>query len=127
MIRKFWRLRLQELHPLEWESLCDGCAKCCYVGTALGVRQGGAPCNLLDLETNCCTDYANRLTRRVHCNPVTLATIPKLGLPSTCAYRRRYNSEPLEGWQVAKARSNFLKKLEAARNEQIRETPRKKA
>lgn len=100
----FWvRLSLSQLDTQQWESLCDGCARCCVVkiedldsGRLYFTR---AACHLLDLESGRCRDYANRCQLVPDCvqlradRPETL-----LGLPASCAYKRRSRGEPLADW-----------------------------
>ncbi len=61
----FWKTKkLDEMTPQEWESLCDGCAKCCLV--KLEDEDTGElyftslHCTLLDGKTCQCKDYPNR-------------------------------------------------------------------
>src|SRR5205823_10824603 len=61
----FWKHKtLEELNPAEWESLCDGCGRCCLV--KLEDADSGAVyftdigCKLFDPLTCRCTDYAHR-------------------------------------------------------------------
>ena len=89
----FWKTkRLEEMDTDEWESLCDGCAKCCLLKLE-DVDTGQlafteVACRLLDLGACTCTDYPNRSVRVPDCLQVT----PELAgtanwLPSTCAYK----------------------------------------
>jgi uncharacterized cysteine cluster protein YcgN (CxxCxxCC family) len=57
------RKSLSEMSDSEWESLCDGCGKCCVV--ILGDEDDpdtfwrtNVGCKLLDLKTVRCSDYA---------------------------------------------------------------------
>lgn len=102
--RPFWQTRtLAELTRAEWESLCDGCGRCCLnklededTGRFLYTR---AACRLLDLETCRCTDYANRHERVPDCVALTPENVGSLGwLPSTCAYRLLDEGKPLAWW-----------------------------
>lgn len=100
----FWeRKTLQEMTREEWESLCDGCGKCCL--NKLEDEDTGeilytdVACRLLDLETCRCTNYEDR-QRFVHdcrrLSPQNVGTIA--WLPSTCAYRLLAEGQPLEPW-----------------------------
>ena len=88
----------------EWESLCDGCAKCCLLkleeADSGAVDYTDVACRLLDLETCRCTDYRNRHRRVPDClrlSPERLAEI--LGwMPSTCAYRLLAEGQDLPDW-----------------------------
>ena len=100
----FWKTKaLSEMTRPEWESLCDGCGRCCLnklededTGRFLYTR---AACKLLDLETCRCTDYANRQARVPECVALTPENVASLGwLPATCAYRILDEGRNLEWW-----------------------------
>ena len=62
---EFWRtLSLEELTQLEWETLCDGCGKCCLIKleneeTEL-IHYTKIACRLFDDGTCKCGNYPNR-------------------------------------------------------------------
>jgi uncharacterized cysteine cluster protein YcgN (CxxCxxCC family) len=87
----------------QWESLCDGCAKCClnkFEDEDTGeIHYSNVACFLLDHDTGRCTDYPNRSTRVPDCVTLTLETLRNPGwLPQTCAYRRLAEGRPLPAW-----------------------------
>jgi uncharacterized cysteine cluster protein YcgN (CxxCxxCC family) len=100
----FWKTKaLSEMTRQEWESLCDGCGRCCL--NKLEDEDTGrfhytrAACKLLDLETCRCTDYANRQARVPDCVALTPENVGSLGwLPATCAYRILDEGRNLEWW-----------------------------
>ncbi len=100
----FWqRKTLEEMTQVEWESLCDGCGRCCLekVGADDGpeVFTVDVGCELLDPATGGCTDYPNRLSRDVQCFKLTPAHIRDLTwLPPSCAYQRVMLGKGLEWW-----------------------------
>jgi len=100
----FWKTKtLPEMTREEWESLCDGCGRCCLnklededTGRFLYTR---AACKLLDLESCRCTDYANRHARVPDCVALTPENVGSLGwLPATCAYRLLEEGKNLQWW-----------------------------
>jgi uncharacterized protein len=100
----FWRQKtLEELNPAEWESLCDGCGRCCLV--KLEDEESGTvhftdiACKLFDPIGCRCKDYARRL-RKVHdCIRLTPAKVRALSwLPPTCAYRLVAEERDLPWW-----------------------------
>lgn len=110
MTRKkaFWReKRLVELSDSEWESLCDGCAKCCLnklededTGDIYYTR---VACQLLDIKRCQCTDYANRCERVPDCIDLRQLPEDQYGwLPSTCAYRLVAEGKDLPHWHPLK-------------------------
>ena len=101
---EFWKTKsLEDMSPAEWESLCDGCGKCCL--SKLEDEDTGdiyftsVACRLFDAGTCRCSDYANRLARVPDCvglTPKKVHTLP--WLPSTCAYRLVAEGEDLAWW-----------------------------
>jgi uncharacterized cysteine cluster protein YcgN (CxxCxxCC family) len=100
----FWKeKKLAELDEKEWESLCDGCAKCClYRLEDEDTRQiyfTNVHCRLLDTQTARCTDYANRSTRVPDCVTITPAVLEDpYWLPRSCAYRLLAEGRDLPAW-----------------------------
>ncbi len=104
MSERFWEiLDLEEMSDAQWESLCDGCGRCCLVrfedDSAEGVFYTRAACRLLDPLTCRCGDYANRFRRVPGCLSVKrLARENYRWLPSTCAYRLLAEGGTLPWW-----------------------------
>ena len=100
----FWqRKSLRELSRQEWESLCDGCTKCCHyrledVDTR-AIYFTNVHCRLLDPETGRCTDYSHRSERVPDCVTITPEVLEDpYWLPRTCAYRLLAEGRPLPRW-----------------------------
>lgn len=100
----FWqRKTLQQMTSGEWESLCDGCGRCCLVKLededTGEIHNTTLSCQLLDTCTARCTDYANRHARVADCVRLTPENIADLAwLPSTCAYRMIAEGRDLAWW-----------------------------
>ncbi len=100
----FWqRKRLDEMTPAEWESLCDGCGRCCLLKLmdegSEQVDYTDVACRLLDLGTCRCSDYPNRRRRVRDCVRLTPAKLQELPwMPSTCAYRLLFEGKELYWW-----------------------------
>jgi uncharacterized protein len=100
----FWKLKsLSEMTDSEWESLCDGCGRCCLV--KLEEEDTGriyytdVGCRLLDGASCRCRDYANRSAQVDDCVRLTAATVGTLKwLPPTCGYRLLSQGRDLYWW-----------------------------
>ncbi|WP_421786003.1 YcgN family cysteine cluster protein [Hyphobacterium sp.] len=99
----FWKVKsLQEMTRSEWESLCDGCGKCCLV--QLEDEAGdrfltSLACRLYDSASGRCRDYANRAARVPDCVVLTPDNIGRLAwMPKTCAYRLIHEGQDLPDW-----------------------------
>lgn len=101
---RFWETgALDTLTERQWESLCDGCARCCLQKLADedtgAVYYTDVACPLLDVEECRCKDYDHRHSRMPTCRRLTPETVADtLWLPSTCAYRLRALGRPLPRW-----------------------------
>jgi uncharacterized cysteine cluster protein YcgN (CxxCxxCC family) len=102
--RQFWqRKKLAELTDAEWESVCDGCGRCCLKKlqdeTTRKVAYTDVACKLLDRERCRCRRYARRHMLVADC--VALRSGDALTfdwLPTTCAYRKLAAGQPLDWW-----------------------------
>ena len=100
----FWETKaLSEMTRREWESLCDGCARCCLI--KLEDEDNGeifytnVVCDLLDIENCRCTHYDQRSVLVPTCVVVTPEVMDQLHwMPSTCAYRLLWEGKPLPAW-----------------------------
>ena len=100
----FWKRKtLQEMTREEWESLCDGCARCCLY--KLQDEETGeiyytnVVCRLLDTFRCRCTQYSERSRLMPTCLVLTPDLVRQLQwMPSTCAYRLVAEGKDLEWW-----------------------------
>ncbi|MEA4907406.1 MAG: YcgN family cysteine cluster protein [Anaerolineaceae bacterium] len=100
----FWkRKRLEQMSQAEWESLCDGCGRCCLFKLqdedTQEVFYTNVVCRLLDTHTCRCTQYEERTRLVPTCLVVTPARSRELKwMPETCAYRLLAEGKDLPGW-----------------------------
>ncbi|MFT7465690.1 MAG: putative cysteine cluster protein YcgN (CxxCxxCC family) [Brevundimonas sp.] len=102
--KPFWKNKtLSQMSSEEWESLCDGCGRCCL--HKLEDEDSGkiyftdVACHYLDEEECSCPHYEDRQKYVPDC----LSIKPDWGkkfnwLPSTCAYRLLYEGKELPIW-----------------------------
>ncbi|MEJ0023585.1 MAG: YcgN family cysteine cluster protein [Alphaproteobacteria bacterium] len=104
MTEPFWKTKtLAEMTEGEWESLCDGCGKCCLIGLEDAdtgeIYLTDVACDLLDSGACRCKDYANRKKHVPDCVKLTPELVPELTwLPKTCAYRLVAEKKDLRWW-----------------------------
>lgn len=100
----FWKRKtLAQMTPAEWESVCDGCGRCCL--NKLEEMDTGrihftdVGCKLLDGETCRCTDYKRRQAKVPDCVQLTPRNVGRLSwLPPTCGYRLLAEGRELYWW-----------------------------
>jgi uncharacterized cysteine cluster protein YcgN (CxxCxxCC family) len=100
----FWKTKtLEEMSAAEWESLCDGCARCCL--EKLEDEDTGdiyfthVSCRLLDAGLCACKDYANRSDQVPDCVRLTPENVRTLSwLPPSCGYRLVAEGRDLYWW-----------------------------
>ena len=100
----FWRRKpLEAMSPVEWESLCDGCGRCCL--NKLEDWDTGAiawtdvACRLLDGGTCRCIRYEGRQAEVPDCIQLTPEEVRSISwLPPTCAYRLVAEGRDLYWW-----------------------------
>jgi len=99
----FWQeKKLAQMTAAEWESLCDGCARCCLhklededTGEIFFTK---VACRLLDIQACRCTQYAERCELVVGCLDLRAEFTQFHWLPSTCAYRLLAEGKNLPDW-----------------------------
>ncbi|TBW50163.1 YcgN family cysteine cluster protein [Marinobacter halodurans] len=100
----FWqRKHFHEMTREEWESLCDGCGKCCL--TKLEDEDTGEvyytdlACEYMDGDSCQCTVYSRRQEKVPDCIVLTPDSVGDFHwLPQTCAYRLLAEDKPLPEW-----------------------------
>jgi uncharacterized cysteine cluster protein YcgN (CxxCxxCC family) len=100
----FWKTKtLEEMTSEEWESLCDGCGRCCLVkleeedtGEVYTTRLA---CSMLNVRACRCKDYDNRFSKMPDCLQIDVKRARELKwLPPTCAYRIVAEGRDLPWW-----------------------------
>ena len=102
--KPFWETtRLEDMSREQWESLCDGCAKCCLLklededtGEIAYTR---LHCRLLDEQTCRCSNYEDRKQHVPDCVILTPKSVSELKwMPASCSYRLVHEGKPLPAW-----------------------------
>ncbi|WP_374375013.1 YcgN family cysteine cluster protein [Dongia sp.] len=102
--RPFWQTTpLSKMTPSQWESLCDGCGKCCLVklrdADTNEVLFTNIACKQLDLRSCRCKDYENRKEIVPDCVQLSPRNLGRIDwLPETCAYKLVHRGEDLPWW-----------------------------
>ena len=100
----FWeRKTLSELTDAEWESLCDGCGRCCLHKLineeTADVFYTRVACRLLHPNTGRCRQYSRRLSVVEDCVDVRRMSDAEMAwMPKTCAYRLLQEGKTLPTW-----------------------------
>ena len=100
----FWKRKtLSQMSAREWESLCDGCGRCCL--NKLEDIDTGATyftdvrCKLFDAQACRCKDYAHRKAKVPDCVQLSPRNVKRIvWLPPTCAYRLVAEGRDLHWW-----------------------------
>lgn len=104
MSQPFWKTKtLAEMNEAEWESLCDGCGRCCVISIEFEdtneIAWTDISCRLFDTNTCRCSDYGNRKKRVRDCVKLTPENVGSLDwMPPTCAYRLLNDGKDLHWW-----------------------------
>jgi uncharacterized cysteine cluster protein YcgN (CxxCxxCC family) len=103
--RPFWETKpLAAMTTAQWESLCDGCGRCCVIKLededSGEVHYTDVACRLFDSQTCRCGNYGLRAKLVAGCVVLTPKTLPDVAewLPATCAYRLLHEGKPLFDW-----------------------------
>ena len=100
----FWTdTKLADMTEAQWESLCDGCGKCCLIRLededTGNIHTTDVHCKLFDSGSCRCSNYAERKAHVPDCVKLTPETLGELTwLPMTCAYRLVQEGQPLFDW-----------------------------
>lgn len=116
----FWETKkLEEMTRDEWESLCDGCAKCClnkfiedettdeiteflpteHILEGEQMSYSSIACFLLNEKTCQCSKYEQRTTLVPDCVRLTQENLDKVFfMPPSCTYRRLNEGRGMPSW-----------------------------
>ena len=103
-VDRFWEITpFHRMSRDQWESLCDGCGKCCVHkledDDTGEVFPTNVCCRLLDTRTARCSDYRNRKALVPECVRLTPARLDDLDwLPESCTYLRVHRGQGLAEW-----------------------------
>jgi len=100
----FWETKtLEQMTSDEWESLCDGCGRCC-LNKLEDIDTGelhftNVACRLLNDNTCQCGNYPQRKSLVPECLVLDIKSVrDSTALPSSCAYRRLAEGKALLAW-----------------------------
>ena len=122
----FWqRKTLAEMTRKEWESICDGCAKCC-LHTFIDEEQlvasedqaeihySNIVCQYLNDKTCQCTQYTKRSHLVPSCVTLTQQNIDDIYfMPPSCSYRLLQEGKDLPSWHPLRHRGKKSKMHQA--------------
>lgn len=99
----FWqRKTLAQMNRKEWESLCDGCGRCClnkFEEDSGEILYTDVACKLLNTESCRCSNYRQRQKLVPDCVNLTVETMLDMTcLPPTCGYRLLQEGKKLYWW-----------------------------
>lgn len=113
----FWETKsLEEMTNEEWESLCDGCAKCClhkfidddaavepepthYIAANEVIHYTHIACDLLNTKNCSCTQYMQRTKLVPDCVKLTKDNLKDIFfMPPSCTYRRLHEGRGIPSW-----------------------------
>lgn len=103
-LKPFWQQKtLTQLNQQEWESLCDGCARCCIIKfedeDTGRIYHTNVVCELLEIHHCRCTRYSERSVLVPTCLTLTPDLAASLAwMPDTCAYRLLAEGKDLPLW-----------------------------
>jgi uncharacterized cysteine cluster protein YcgN (CxxCxxCC family) len=101
---RFWeQVPLRDMSREQWESLCDGCGRCCLHKLedeySRNIYYTAVACRLLDPQQCRCTRYGERKELVPECIVLSPEHLGSLSwLPDTCAYRLLDEGRPLHDW-----------------------------
>jgi hypothetical protein len=102
--KPFWETNaLHEMSAKEWESLCDGCGKCCLIKLedtdTKELFYTDVACHMLDANICQCKDYSKRRELVDDCLQLEVDDVDEFKwLPQTCAYRLLHEGKDLPDW-----------------------------
>ncbi len=116
----FWQVKtLANMTPAEWESLCDGCGKCClnkfiddqgtdaeldqlptdHINAGEQVYYSNIACYLLNEKSCQCAKYEQRTSLVPDCVRLSRDNIDSVFfMPPSCTYRRLYEGRGMPSW-----------------------------
>lgn len=107
----FWKTTpLQDMTQDEWESICDGCGKCCLQKLqdedTDDIYYTDLSCHQLDIQSCQCKVYDTRQKKVANCITLTYEHINEFHwLPDTCGYRVLHETGDLPEWHPLKVGS----------------------
>ena len=115
--KPFWQTKpLSEMSRTEWESLCDGCAKCClhkliddesedeavdtdFIEENEELHYTNVACQYLNDKKCECTVYLQRTKLVPSCVQLTQDNLEQVFyMPTSCSYRRLAEGRGLASW-----------------------------
>jgi uncharacterized cysteine cluster protein YcgN (CxxCxxCC family) len=128
--KPFWKTKtLAEMSQKEWESLCDGCGKCCLIkledAETKELFYTDVACHLLDAKSCQCKDYKNRRTLVDDCLQLEVDDVEEFKwLPKTCSYRLLHEGKDLPKWHylISGDRNAIHKRNKSVKNRVVSET-----